>query len=427
MKTFYLAIACLLSPFFGLAQANFKKGYVVNTQGDTLRGFINYQELRGKEPGLLAFKTSGSDKATLEFPPATSRYAEITGLVAYQSFQGRISMDVTVLPRLSHGMDTTKQAVTIYLKVLQKEKNVSLFSYTDQLKTRFFLQVKEGQIQELGFKKYYYKQTNSVRTLKPFTGQLLLAAMDLNLNTPALQKQIASAQYQALDLVAIASILNELDPQQQDQQLSQRNNTRFFTGLSINHTDFSVKGQHPLASNAESKTSYLPAVSLGLDLFLNPHIQQLFFREELILHLASADISSKQQGTLSDLFFNQSFFQPTISLVSQLGYNLYNKENLKLNLGIGGAANFSAYLDNEYHTRYINRLDERLSNERKEKDHHQFTTVWVAFPIRAGLVLNQKTDISLLYTLPSAINRYTNFSFYRSSLQLGVHYLFKRK
>lgn len=426
MKTFYLTLACLLSSFCGLAQANFKNGYVVNSQGDTLRGFINYLELGGKDPLSLAFKSHETDKATQEFTPATTRYVHITGLVAYQSYRGRISMDANTLPRLSQGEDTTKQTAAIYLKVLQKGKNVSLFSYTDPLKTRFFLQVKEGAVQELGFKKYYYKQTNSVKTIKTFTGQLLLAAMELNLNTPALQKRIASAQFQAQDLLAIASLLNELDRQQQDQPPSPKNPIRFFAGPAINRTNFMVKGKHPLAGNAESKTSYLPAVSLGLDLFLNRHTQQLFFRQELVLHLAAADISSTQQGTLSDLFLNQSFFQQTISLVSQLGYNLYNKENLKLNLGIGGAANFSAYRDNEYNSRYSNRLGEQLSNERKEKK-HEFTTFWVALPVRAGLMLNQKTDISLLYTLPSSITRYLDFSFSRSSLQLGMNYLFNKK
>lgn len=49
-----------------------------------MRGFINYQELGGKEPRSLAFKAREADKNSQEFSPATSRWVHITGLATYQ-------------------------------------------------------------------------------------------------------------------------------------------------------------------------------------------------------------------------------------------------------------------------------------------------------------------------------------------------------
>ena len=395
----------------------------MTVQGDTLQGLIDYQEWGGREPRLLVFKTAEADANIREFTPATSKYVAITGLAAYQSYRGRISLDATSLKHLPNMVDTTRQAVYIYLKVMQQGKHVSLYSYTDELKTRYFLQHQGGKVQELGFKKYYYDQTSRIRISKNYIGQLWLAAMELQLGTPALKKKIESAQYQDKDLTAIVRYLNQME----EPEAQQKSNTRFFAGLGINRTSFAVEGQHHLASNNHSRVSYLPKISLGLDLFRNRHIQRFFFRGEVILHLAAADISSQQQDDRLKRSFNQSFIQPTVSLAPQLVYNLYNLENLKFNLGIGASLNFSAYANNIYHILSTTPANGQVLGDSKIKGHHQFTSFWYAFPLRAGLILNQKTDVSLLYFLPASISQYLNYSFTRSSLQLGLNYLFNSK
>jgi hypothetical protein len=425
MKHFYLALVCLLSPFILQAQANFKKGWVVNIQGDTLRGFINYQEWGGKEPGTLAFKTKEADKNIQEFTPAALRQAVITDLVAYQSFRGRISMDPTAINRIPQTMDTTKQTVAVFLKVVEQGKNVSLFSYTDDIKTRYFLQKnKDGTVQELILKKHYQGQSNNIRTIRTYIGQLWWSALELQLGTPALQRKIEAAQYLERDFVSIVRPLNQIDERQTPQQ--RQSNIRFFGGLGTSRSSFTVEGKHVLAGKTESKTSYYPKISLGLDVFQNRNIQRFFFRGELILHLAAADITGQQSWTLSNEKNNQSFLQSTFSVAPQLVYNLYNRENLKFNLGLGVSYNFSTYSRNIYHIQYLNRLNGQPNEDRRIKDHHQFTAIWFAIPLRAGLILNQKMDISFLYFMPAPISRYNSFSFSRSSLQAGVNYLFNR-
>ncbi|MGV3640109.1 MAG: hypothetical protein ACO1NZ_06280, partial [Adhaeribacter sp.] len=320
---------------------------MVSTQGDTLQGYINYQELGGKEPRTLAFKSGEADQSIREFTPATSRYVALEGLVAYQSFQGRISQDAITLKNLSHGADSSTLKSHIFLRVLQKGKNASLYAFADELKTRYFLQLREGDIRELAFKKYYYNHTTQVRTLKNYVGQLWLTAVQLQQDSPALKKKIEAAQYASEDLLAIVSQLNGLN--EEDQNKLRKKNTRFFAGLGLSRTAFTVEGDHALARTGKSKDSYLPKISLGVDVFQNRDIQKFFFRGELILHAASADISGTSQEFSTDRTFNQSFKQPTLTVAPQLGYNLYNRDNLKFNLGLGVSFNFSTYIDNYYH------------------------------------------------------------------------------
>jgi hypothetical protein len=429
MKQFYLNLTCLLLlPLLLQAQANFKKGFVVNTQGDTLRGFIDYQELGGREPQVLTFKTQETGSDLQEFSPATSRYVEITGLVAYQSFRGRISMDATSLNHLPTHIDTTTQAAGIYLKVVLPGENASLFSFTDHLKTRFFLQIKTRQIRELAYRTFYFTREGSfvrqIQTSKIYIGQLRQAALELQVSTPMLEKKLNQTQYSARYLVPIIHQLNQTASAQQPRA---QKNRRYFAGLGFGQATFAVHGSHYLALNTTSKASYFPKISLGLDAFQNPHTQQLFYRVEMILHLAAGDIGAHEQDQFHEWRYRQSFRQTTLSLVPQIGYNVYNRENRKLNLGIGAALNLSAFTDNVYHIRHINHRTTSLSSEENVKDHLEFTSFWYSIPIRAGLILNQKTDISIQYFIPSPITRYATFSISQSSIHLGINYLFNKK
>ncbi|MGV3503769.1 MAG: hypothetical protein ACO1O1_08675 [Adhaeribacter sp.] len=392
-------------------------------QGDTLQGFIDYQELGGKEPRTLAFKSGEGDTNIREFTPANSRYVVLKNLVAYQSFQGRISQDAITLKNLSPSMDSTTAKAHIYLRVLQKGKNVSLYAYSDDLKTRFFLQTGQEAIKELKFKKFYY-HTNQVRTIKGYIGQLWLAALQLQLDSPALKKKIEESEYTKEDLLSIVSQLNGLS--EEEQKKIRGKNTRLFAGVGLSRTAFTVEGKHGLAGTGKSKDSYLPKISLGIDVFQNRDIQKFFFRGELILHAATQDISGESFEFNTDRTFRQSFMQPTLTMAPQLGYNLYNRDNLKFNLGLGVSFSYSTYINNYYHETSIYRPSGQVLSDRKTKGKYEFVSTWFAVPLRAGLVLNRKTDISLLYFLRTPLTQYVGFSFSRSTLQVGVNYLFNK-
>src|SRR5689334_16185743 len=107
MKNFYKALFCaVLLPALSFAQSNYKPGYVVNTKGDTLRGYINYREW-GVNPDAIEFKSSLSDKDSKTFTPSDISCFNITGLDAYQHYSGLLSMDATDKDHLGSFRDTT--------------------------------------------------------------------------------------------------------------------------------------------------------------------------------------------------------------------------------------------------------------------------------------------------------------------------------
>ena len=61
MKKF-LTVVVLLVPFLSFAQSNFQPGYLVNSKGDTVKGYVDYRE-RSLNPTDFRFKTTDDGEA----------------------------------------------------------------------------------------------------------------------------------------------------------------------------------------------------------------------------------------------------------------------------------------------------------------------------------------------------------------------------
>lgn len=84
----FLALIC---PFFTIAQANYKEGYVINNSGDTLKGFINYREWNSN-PSQIAFRQS-TGNPDMDITSANTREVVITGFETYDRFEVSLSLN----------------------------------------------------------------------------------------------------------------------------------------------------------------------------------------------------------------------------------------------------------------------------------------------------------------------------------------------
>lgn len=67
-QTFTLLLIFIFLPFLLIAQANYKKGFVVTSQGDMLRGFIDYREWV-RNPEEVKFKSNRETKKNKSLLP----------------------------------------------------------------------------------------------------------------------------------------------------------------------------------------------------------------------------------------------------------------------------------------------------------------------------------------------------------------------
>jgi hypothetical protein len=248
MKKYLLSLLLLL-PILSIAQSNYKPGYVINLKGDTLRGYINYREW-GQNPKSIDFKSDLNTKAQL-MGIADIKGFEITGFEVYQKYVVKASMDIADLPHASTtGADTTTKTGAAFLRVLQTGKNITLYSYDDDIKNRFYVKDNNMAVPlELIYKVYFEKDdSRNLITKTTYKGQLIAIASALNLN--GVQAQIERTDYNTADLSKIISKINEDSKKSlKDASLNKTSSVRFFIGAGLNSSTLNYEGDSPFPNS----------------------------------------------------------------------------------------------------------------------------------------------------------------------------------
>ncbi|QHS55517.1 hypothetical protein GWR56_08180 [Mucilaginibacter sp. 14171R-50] len=213
MKLYYILLSAVLLPSVCFSQRAFKPGYVIDLKGDTLRGFIEEHEW-DNNPRVVSFKTHGTDNAR-KFTVADIDQFTVESAVTYKRHICRISLATTDENHL-YAKDTTTKLDTVFLEVLQAGKNISLYAYADNVKTRYFVSEKDATPQELIYMVYIkpsVQATDPVRTQTDnvFIQQLRSIALKYGRLDDDLQKQLDGLEYREHSVVDVASKINGID------------------------------------------------------------------------------------------------------------------------------------------------------------------------------------------------------------------------
>lgn len=133
----YLFTAFLFLSYVANAQSNFKNGYLVNLQGDTICGLIDYKEW-DRNPTSIDFKTSSKERSR-SYILAELLSFSITDFVKYEKYNVSIStnkIDISSPPPLS---DTVSSTSIVLLKEILAGQNITLYAYRDNVKERFYI------------------------------------------------------------------------------------------------------------------------------------------------------------------------------------------------------------------------------------------------------------------------------------------------
>ena len=422
-----LLIALLLLSSLSYAQTNYKEGLVVTTSGDTLHGFIDYREW-DLSPTKVSFRTSANSGTVQEFTPANSRYFEVKDLESFQTYEGPITMGKVDKDNLWYNRaDTTVVIGKIFLQEHQEGPHVTLYSYKDNIKERFFILEKgKDKPQELLFRRYYQSTGNAkIITQQYYVGQLLNVARQQGILTDKLQREIETAAYKEPDLIKIVSRINGQSDEEIAQQKGGKVGTRMFVGLGLNRGIVRIYGADPFTEANENPASYMPRLGFGMDVFLNKNVQQLILRFEAVLTNASYHLQRKEQSGSGYYLELYNMTQQTASITPQILYNLYNKDNFKLHIGGGLAINYSNYSKNWYSIQYFNPKYNVVHTRYERDPYKDLESVWGSYMIRTGVVLYKKYEISAMYMAPGTITRYGSREIATGSTSLSVNYLFQ--
>ncbi len=416
MKQFFtLTITILLAPAFVLAQSNYKPGYVVNLKGDTLRGFIDYQEW-GSNPDAINFKKALTDQGT-KYSASDIAAFGIDKLESYIKYTGPISTDLTDPDKVtSEGeRDTSFRMGTVFLKVLEKGNKVALYSYKDELKMRFYIsETPDYKPVEL---RYKVTTTNTEYT---FRKQLSAAASRFNELTDNLIAQISRLDYYESDILDIVSKINHIDKTEYAKSQYSGPSFNFFAGAASNVNTTSPSTESPFyAAGGRSNTSYLPAIFVGMNFFVNPATRKLQFRLEL--SEAQSEYKSLYTSKVSPYVPTEaSYDESALAASVQVIYNFYNKENFKVFGGVGLTIMHCSFSNNYLGTQ----SHDGSESDIEANNPYFFFTSNDAFVIKGGVQFTKHFEFFANYLNGISTTNGGYFQLTSNIVQLGVNYIF---
>ncbi|WP_293741798.1 outer membrane beta-barrel protein [uncultured Pedobacter sp.] len=409
MKRFSLLLQLLL-PIISFAQSNFKRGYIVNNNKDTIFGFIDYRE-QINNPISMTFKRTVSDDANV-FGLKDLLGFEVEGMVSFKKYVVTISLSKTNKEDLSIGIDTSNKIDAVFLKVLQSGENITLFSYQDNIKLRYYVLEKGNATPvELIRNLYYDPHNNSVSLVQnKYINQIQELLRRFNLTRS--ESELKYLKFYNSDLIKMATFINN------NKERPKFSSARFFVGTGVSISQARYKGTNELNSaDARGNTSIMPMASVGVDLFFNPAVRKLIFRTELSFLTGKYNLSVTSAEAAKALITHE-FNQSVINLTPQLVYNFYNTDKIKVFGGIGLGLNLASYNKNQR-----TRLN-TLNGETFSMAEVKLEKFYFSFPINAGVVLNKRVEFRLGASVPEAISDYLGFKLEIQRYKLGVRYLF---
>jgi hypothetical protein len=413
-----IAFLILFIPFISPAQKNFQPGYIVNLKGDTISGSIDYKEWH-YSPNHILFKPSGTSAEAKEYSVNDISSFGITGMEAYRRSIVKISLHPAKVSELQ-SRDTSWKTDTVFLKLVQAGKIVSLFSYEDIIKERFYI-LEEGKLQptELEIREYIKDGSTSLIREDFYKGQLKDLMYIKSLATNTLSERIDEAAYEERDLKKIILLMNKTG---KDDQVTEKKSSKinWFAGAGLQQDELIFGGDIAFATRSVSNsTTWLPKISAGLDLFANPNVGKLFYRVEAGYQLNKATSTAQLNYDVKAVY---TYSASTISLQPQLNYCVYNSARLKIPIGVGLAYNRMIYSKNQYKKVYATGEEGNIVDNWLELKKSATT-----FFARGAFAFSNKIEASLLYRIPTSLTNTAGYGLSTSSMQLQVYFLFRKR
>jgi hypothetical protein len=415
MKYFFvsLLVFCAFS-ITCLAQSNYKTGYVVNLKGDTIKGAVDYKEWL-LNPDHIFFKpNAGSVK---KYIPADITFFGVDGFEYYRSAIVTVSQGEVITSRITADLDTTSILDTVFLKVQYNQPQLSLYSYTDKIKERYYISDANGQPTELIYNVYLNSDRTTKLTQATYKRQLQKIAANNHADN-ALLTDIQQANYKQSDLKKI--VMQITNTKNSTLTMAKSTGSRFFAGIggNIASTSFS---RSTFYTNANSNTSVLPKLTIGADIFFNKNVGKLIFRNELFV--TGNNFNLTYSGISNTPYTGEvKFKQLVIGYNPQAVYNFYNQTDTKAYFSIGGVIGHLTSKKTTDHIKY--QVDANTVIERQNDKPVEFKTMILNISVKAGVTLKKRFDIYASYYPSESINTNQSYNLNYSSVHIGFNYLF---
>jgi len=416
-----------LLPLFSIAQSNYRAGYVVTSKGDTVKGFIDYQAW-DSNPTSISFKSALADREKKTFSMGDMSFFSVDGIATYKKFVCKISTDITDPRHVIEGRGTSFRIGSVFLKVLQKGKNLALYNYTDNLKTRFYIgEAPDYLPTELTYRIYIDRRATAIAdntvTENIYQKQLFALANKYNALDEKMTALLEDAflKYATEDLLKIVSLVNGFSNTEFEEKYGERTKLSFYAGVLANASaTASSSGSSYTSGGGNSSSSLMPGAVFGMMAEPNPGLGKMDFRLDLSINPSRFNTVY----ALKVIPYGQAratYNQLGIYINPHAVFNIYSSPAFKFYLGLGASVNFYFYSDQYFESQG------QSSNPYFPKEPFYFNEVNVAFLVTGGFRIGSNWEIYFNYFTPTSTTSGDYFYFSNQIEQLGVSYFFNLK
>ncbi|TDX02264.1 hypothetical protein [Dinghuibacter silviterrae] len=412
MKPLLATVPLLLSVSAILAQSHFQPGKILPNTGDTLSGWIDYQEWR-VNPREITFRTTPQGTPA-EYRVADLRYVEVTGFDTYERAVVTKDMRPILEGDFDSGSRDSTATDTVFLRTLVRGKHVSLYELVDT-KAHYYVRTPQGDFTELMYKRFMAADGTHIQEVTQYRNQLVEELPDGA--EPSLVARIDRCGYNAKNLTEVVLALNGAGNITSVSATVKKSGTVFrfhgsvaaySNGLSFSGTN----GDDPVG--ASFSHTVVPAVSLGVDLVRTRNNGDLALRVEAGYWQATYTGHKTDAFAMYTFTMKQAVISPGLALL----YSFYRTDKLRL---YGAAAliyNLSAGTPTDQED------VKPLAGGGTPYTENAATVekVWMQPQLRVGAQLANKVGVELVGALPTTVRSYDFFKGVLSQYGLKVSY-----
>jgi hypothetical protein len=227
-------------------------------------------------------------------------------------------------------------------------------------------------------------------------------------------KEVARTRYAQVALEHLVDEINGIE-QANSNVKTKKSSNRFFIGVGVTNTQ--TVYHYTNFATVPTSSTISPKIDLGYDVFVNPNIQKLILRADLSLSYITPRLilPTSANSNTNDIY---RFNQYTVSMVPQLLYNFYNKDNFKVYIDVGVSFNFSSYSNSKI-------IDPNTGTKDPNEQPYHLEPYWANFPLQIGVMLNKKMEFSFTYTGIAPYTQYVYSSLSNRSASLGMRFYYK--
>lgn len=384
------------------SQARYTDGYVVLNNGDTLRGFV---EMREKyfdiNPDAINFK-SGVDAAPTRYTIEDIKEFSLQGIVNFERHNVLVSMNSLSLKYDDNYAEQPSVRKTVLLKVHQRGSLLTMYSYRDSIKARYFIRkAGKNEPEELIYK--VIKHGTQLQENFAYRNALKFIAQDAGVLDRELGREISKMDYAQKQILKVTSKINRLGPERL--RPANKVGTGFTLGGGATLGSIRFYGDDEYATNASSPSSMGYRASAGYDLAKNPFMGTFIIRTAIILSQNEFNVSTFDHRFSSNLDVTHNFRQTTVGLNFAGLYNLHNDQKLKIYLSLGISPKSSSYENN---FKMIRTTSSGSNNEITLGTDATPRKTWWTIPIGSGIVFRERLELAINYE-PSATLNHKDF------------------